>query len=119
MIQHLSTKKFIHDIADYRHGGDWLYRGIRPAVILFYDSTVTDGEALGFEYAPLAEKFNQVDFYLMRIDDDPRIAQVYNIRKFPAVMFIPLQNPPEIIYGVLTVEEMKDDVENLVEGKRV
>ena len=34
-------------------------------------------------------------------------------------MFIPLENPPEIIYGVLTVEEMKDDVENLVEGKRV
>lgn len=108
MLVHLSTIRFITDIADFKHGNNWQYKGAHPCVILFQ----TDEHLLqkGFRdvYDPLASEFPSVRFYQVIIERDPEIPNAYGIHIFPTTMFIPLHGQPSILSGFLTPEQARE-----------
>ena len=94
---------------------EWEYLGDGPAVVDFYADWCGPCRKL----APLmdelaAEYAGKVKFYKVNIDSAKALAAAYGIRSIPSVLFIPAGEEPKMNVGLMSKEEFKEKLEELL-----
>ncbi|MEG1585276.1 MAG: hypothetical protein RR346_00215 [Bacteroidales bacterium] len=111
MLKHLSPSLFIKEIADFQGEDRWTFKCTTPTLILFRINEHLFAKGFRDIYEPLNIKFPQIQTFEVIENEDPQIAQAYNITVFPATMFIRPGHEVKIVQGYLTPQEAVDDVE--------
>ena len=65
-------------------------------------------------YEPITQTFPKIKTYEVLVDVNPEIPEAYNIKTFPATMFINLKNKAKTIEGFISPHDAMKDVRDFL-----
>ena len=105
----LNSADFTQKVADLSK--EWKYLGDKPAVIDFYADWCGPCKAIAPHLEEIAKEYaGKLYVYKINVDNDPEIANAFNIRGIPTMLFIPVEGEPIKTIGGM---EMATLVENI------
>ena len=100
----LDTEGFANKIADLNK--EWKYLGDKPAVVDFYADWCGPCKAISPILEEIAKEYaGQLYIYKINVDNDPAIADAFNIRAIPTLLFIPMEGRYTVKTGGMSKEE--------------
>lgn len=114
-MENLTKDSFKEKIFDFEKEQEWKYKGERPCIIDFYADWCGPCKAV----APVLEKLSQeyagkVDIYKVNTEDQQELAAMFGIRSIPSILFIPMDEKPQMAAGALPREAFIDAINNVL-----
>ena len=102
-VMHLNAEQFKTLVWDYSKNADnWEFRGDLPVIIDFYADWCRPCKMVAPIMDELAAEYKgKIRVYKIDTDKEKELAQVFNVRSIPAVLFIPKEGKPQMSVGAL------------------
>ena len=115
-VKHLTKAEFFKKVYNYeKNPTEWKYEGKKPCLIDFYASWCGPCKRLSPIIDELAEDFNsKVDVYKVNVDDEPELANYFNIRTVPTLVFVPMNDMPKLVSGAYPKQEIAHAIDTLL-----
>lgn len=110
---YLTYETFVEKVWNFEENPqNWVYEGELPAVIDFY----ADWCAPCRKIAPIMEKLakeyeGKLIIYKIDVDDQQKLAAVFQVKSIPSVLFTPVDGQPMMQAGALTEEMYRQIIE--------
>lgn len=115
MIEHLTRETFLQKIFDYENKEEWEYQGELPAIIDFYADWCAPCRIVAPILEELAEEYrDKIVIYKVDTEEEQELAAVFGIRSIPSILFIPLNDKPQMAVGALPKETFKEIIEDVL-----
>lgn len=102
---HLDTEDFTTKVADLTK--EWKYLGDKPAVVDFYADWCGPCKAISPILEEIAKEYaGELYIYKINVDNDPYIADAFNIQAIPTLLFIPMEGRYKVQTGGVAKEEL-------------
>ncbi len=111
-MEKLTKETFKEKVFDFETGGDWKFNGTKPAIIDFYADWCGPCKMVAPVLEELSTEFPNIDFYSVDTEDQAEIAQAFNIRNIPAILFIPLTGTPSMGVGAMPKNALKQAIKD-------
>ena len=103
-------KKLVADLSQ----PEWKYLGDKPAVVDFYADWCGPCKAISPILEEIAKEYaGELYIYKINVDNDPSIADAFNIQAIPTLLFIPMEGR----YTVKTGGMPKEELVNIIKEK--
>jgi thioredoxin len=115
-VNPMSTQMFIKLVWDYRKDPkNFTFTGDLPVIIDFYADWCRPCRMV----APIMEEFakeydGKIRVFKVNTDAEQELAQLFQIRSIPAVMFIPKTGKPQMTVGALPKESFQKLINDLL-----
>ena len=114
-MEHLTKETFIDKVFDYENNKEWKFKGDKPAIIDFYADWCGPCKMV----APILEELSteyegQVDIYKIDTEDQQELAQTFGIRSIPSILFIPVEDTPQMSMGAMPKEAFKEAIKEVL-----
>ena len=105
--EHLTYETFIEKVWDFESNPqEWVYKGDVPCVIDFYADWCKPCKMIAPIMDDLATEYEgRVKIYKIDTDKEKRLAQVFQVRSIPAVLFSPVKGRPMMQTGALPKDQ--------------
>jgi len=108
MIEHLTMDTFKTKVFDFEKSSDWKFEGTKPAIIDFYADWCGPCKMV----APILEELSKeyegkLNIYKVDTESEQELASMFGIRSIPSLLFIPLNDKPQMAMGALPKESFK------------
>jgi len=114
----LNKQQFKTAIFDYEKHKSWKFEGDKPALIDFYADWCGPCKMIAPLLEELSDQYsNEISIYKLDTEAEPEIAGMFGIRSIPSLLFIPLDEEPQMVNGALP-KNMLERVINEVLLKR-
>ncbi len=114
-MEKLTKETFKQKVFDYEKNTEWKFAGSRPAIVDFYADWCGPCRAVAPILAELAEQYDgKVDIYKVNTDEEQELAAVFGIRSIPSILFIPLNEKPQMAMGALPKNALTDAIEKVL-----
>lgn len=95
-------------VFDFEKNTDWKFEGTKPALIDFYADWCGPCKMV----APILEELSKeyegkLDIYKIDTESEQELASMFGIRSIPSLLFIPLNDKPQMAMGALPKESFK------------
>lgn len=102
-VMHLDAEQFKALVWDYSKNADtWKFNGDLPVIIDFYADWCRPCKIVAPIMDELAAEYKgKIRVYKIDTDKQKELAQVFNVRSIPAVLFIPMEGKPQMSVGAL------------------
>ena len=101
----LDAEGFTSKVADLSK--EWKYLGDKPAVVDFYADWCGPCKAIAPTLEEIAKEYaGQLYIYKVNVDEAPEIADAFNIRGIPTLLFIPMEGRYSVKAGNMPKEEL-------------
>jgi thioredoxin 1 len=111
MAEQLTKDAFQKKIYNYEQNKEWKYEGEIPAVIDFWAPWCGPCRKVGPIIDELSKEYaGKVNFYKVNVDDEQELAEVFNIRSIPSMLFIPKEGKPKMSVGALPKESLVEAI---------
>ncbi len=116
---HLTKEQFLERVYNFEKNPDTLkYEGDRPALVDFYASWCGPCKAIAPVLEDLAAEYgDQIYIYKIDTEQERELAQLFNIRSIPTLLFIPMEGKPTMSQGAMPKAELKKNIDTLLLGK--
>ena len=102
---HLDTEGFANKVADLSK--EWKYLGDKPAVVDFYADWCGPCKAISPILEEIAKEYaGELYIYKINVDNEPGIANAFNIQAIPTLLFIPMEGRYKVQTGGVAKEEL-------------
>ncbi|MGYP002640309306 len=106
MTENLTKQDFLDKVFDYENEKEWKYKGDTPAIIDFWAEWCGPCKAV----APVLEELSnvyegKVKVYKVDTETEQELAGVFGIRSIPSLLFVPLNDKPQMAAGALPKEQ--------------
>ena len=106
---HLDTEGFTNKVADLSK--EWKYLGDKPAVVDFYADWCGPCKAISPILDEIAKEYaGELYIYKINVDNDPYIADAFNIQAIPTLLFIPMEGRYKVQTGGMSKEELVEKI---------
>ncbi len=103
----LDADGFAKRVADLNQP-EWKYLGDKPAIVDFYADWCAPCRAIAPYLEEIAKEYNgELYVYKVNVDYDPEIANAFNVRGIPTLLFIPMEGRYSVKVGSTGKEELK------------
>lgn len=105
--EYLTYETFIEKVWDFESNPqEWVYKGDVPCVIDFYADWCKPCKMIAPIMDDLADEYEgRVKIYKIDTDKEKRLAQVFQVRSIPAVLFSPVKGRPMMQTGALPKDQ--------------
>lgn len=112
----LTKAEFLAKVANYEASpNEWKYLGDKPAIIDFYADWCGPCKAIAPILEELAEEYDgQIYIYKVDTEKERELAAAFNIRSIPSLLFVPMDEAPQMAMGALPKAEFKKAIEELL-----
>jgi thioredoxin len=112
----LTTAEFKELVYDYtQHPDKWVYKGTKPCVIDFYADWCRPCKIIAPIMDELAAEYgDQITIYKVDTEAERELAQVFQIRSIPMVVFCPVNGSPQGTMGALPKEKYKAQIDAML-----
>jgi thioredoxin 1 len=115
-MENLTKETFIEKVFDYENEKEWKFKGNKPAIIDFYADWCGPCKMV----APILEELSneyegQIDIYKIDTDAQHELAGAFGIRSIPSLLFIPLNNQPQMSMGALPKNAFEQAIKEVLE----
>lgn len=102
----LDTEGFVQKVADINNP-EWKYLGDKPAIVDFYADWCGPCKAISPILEEIAKEYaGELYIYKINVDNDPYIADAFNIQAIPTLLFIPMEGRYKVQTGGVAKEEL-------------
>jgi thioredoxin len=114
-MEHLTKQTFLEKVFDYENKKDWEYTGELPAIIDFYADWCAPCKMVAPILEELAEEYKgKVDIYKVDTEAEQELAAVFGIRSIPSILFIPMNDRPQMAAGALPKESFVQAINEIL-----
>ncbi|MBC7126575.1 MAG: thioredoxin [Bacteroidales bacterium] len=108
MIEHLTAETFKQKVFDYEKNNEWKFEGDKPAIIDFYADWCGPCKMVAPILEELAKEYEgKLNIYKVDTEAEQELAAVFGIRSIPSLLFIPLNDQPQMAMGALPKDTFK------------
>ena len=108
MIEHLTAETFKQKVFDYEKNNEWKFEGDKPAIIDFYADWCGPCKMVAPILEELAKEYEgNLNIYKVDTEEEQELAAVFGIRSIPSLLFIPLNDQPQMAMGALPKDTFK------------
>ncbi|GAB1430342.1 hypothetical protein MASR2M18_11750 [Ignavibacteria bacterium] len=117
MAIELTTADFKEKVFDYTTETSWNYKGSSPAVIDFWAPWCGPCRTVAPIFEELSQEYaGKVNFYKINTDDEQELSAAFGIRSIPSLLFIPMNDAPQMAVGALPKESLRQAIEEILLG---
>lgn len=114
-VKSLTKEAFIKEVFDFENNTDWKFIGEKPAIIDFYATWCGPCKQIAPRLETIAQEYEgKINVYKIDVDKEPALAKAFGIRSIPTLLFIPMKEIPQIAQGALSMEDLKNAVDNFM-----
>ena len=115
-MEELNSSSFKEKIFDYEKNKEWQFVGTRPAIVDFYADWCGPCRMV----APILQELSQeyegkIDIYKVNTDRERELAGVFGIQSIPSILFIPLNEKPQMATGALPKQMFQDIIRDVLQ----
>lgn len=108
MFEHLTLESFKTKIFDFDKNTEWKFEGDKPAVIDFYADWCGPCKMVAPILDELSKEYEgKIDIYKVDTEKERELAGIFGIRSIPSILFIPLNDKPQMAAGALPKDTFK------------
>lgn len=113
---HLNKIDFLKKVANYEADPTtWKYLGDKPALIDFYADWCGPCKAIAPVLEELAAEYgDQIYIYKIDTEAEQELAAMFGIRSIPSLLFIPMNEQPQMAAGALPKQQLKEAIDKLL-----
>ena len=120
MLEHLTKQTFLEKIFNFEQNKEWKYEGKLPAIIDFYADWCQPCKIIAPIMEELAEEYKgKINIYKIDTESEQELAAAFGIRSIPSVLFIPMNDKPQMAVGALPKETFKEVIQNVSLAEKV
>ncbi|OGU60513.1 MAG: thioredoxin [Ignavibacteria bacterium RBG_13_36_8] len=115
MTEHLTKDTFLEKVFNYEQNQEWKFQGELPALIDFYADWCGPCKMVAPILKELAQEYEgKINIYKVNTEIEQELAGVFGIRSIPSLLFIPIDEKPQMAQGALPKNALKDAIENIL-----
>jgi len=115
MPEHLTKETFLEKVFNYEQNKEWKFEGEIPALIDFYADWCGPCKMIAPILEELAEEYKgQINIYKVNTEEERELAGAFGIRSIPSLLFIPMNDQPQMAAGALPKDALKDVIEKVL-----
>ncbi|RMF10378.1 MAG: thioredoxin [Candidatus Neomarinimicrobiota bacterium] len=108
MIEHLTKETFQQKIFDWEKNKEWKYEGDVPAIVDFYADWCGPCKMVAPILEELATEYEgKVNIFKVDTEVEQELAAIFGIRSIPSMLFIPVDDKPQMATGALPKDSLK------------
>lgn len=113
---HLTKIEFLKKVANYEaNPQEWKYLGDKPALIDFYADWCGPCKAIAPVLEELAAEYgDQIYIYKINTETEQELAAMFGIRSIPSLLFIPMNEQPQMATGALPKQQLKEAIDKVL-----
>jgi thioredoxin len=113
---HLTKADFLAKVANYEaNPEEWEYLGDKPALIDFYADWCGPCKAIAPVLEELAAEYDgQIYIYKIDTEAEQELAALFGIRSIPSLLFVPMDENPQMAQGAIPKPQLKEAIEQLL-----
>ncbi len=113
---HLTRADFLNKVANFEKNPDqWVYLGDKPAIIDFYADWCGPCKMVAPILEELAEEYDgQIYIYKVDTEAEQQLAAEFGIRSIPSLLFVPMNEAPQMAQGALPKDAFKQAIEEVL-----
>jgi thioredoxin len=113
---HLTKADFLAKVMDFeKNPTEWKYLGDKPCIIDFYADWCGPCKAVAPILEELAKTYDgQIYVYKINTDQEQELAGAFGIRSIPSLLFVPMNDKPQMSVGALPKAQMVEAINNLL-----
>lgn len=111
----ITAQTFKELVFNYEEEKEWKYLGDKPCLIDFYADWCQPCKMMN----PILEEVEKnyegkINIYKVNTENQSELSQVFGIRSIPSLLFIPLDESPQMATGVVPLENMEKIIEEVL-----
>lgn len=112
----LTKKDFLTKIADYEtNPTEWKFLGDKPCIIDFYADWCGPCKMVAPILEELADEYkNEINIYKVDTEAEQELAGAFGIRSIPSLLFVPMNEAPQMAMGALPKATFKEAIEKVL-----
>lgn len=113
---HLTRADFLKKVANFEENPDkWVYLGDKPAIIDFYADWCGPCKMIAPILEELAQEYDgQIYIYKIDTEAEQQLAAEFGIRSIPSLLFVPMDDAPQMAQGAMPKDAFKQAIEELL-----
>lgn len=114
----ITEEEFRQVVFDYTEGGEWKYKGTKPAIIDFYADWCGPCKRLRPRLETIAKEYGD-QILVLAVDTDryPHLTNYMGVSALPTIFFIPKEGVPTKSVGLLRLSQIRSQVDEILLGK--
>lgn len=115
----MDTKMFKELVFDYDNNPtEWKYKGDKPVIIDFWAAWCAPCKKLSPILDELAVEYaKDIIIYKINVDEEKELAATFGIRSIPTILFIPINDKPQVTQGALPKDALKEVIDSFLLNK--
>ncbi len=114
-MEFLTKETFTSKVFDYENKKEWEFAGDKPCIIDFYADWCGPCKMI----APIMEELSneyegKVDVYKIDTEKEQELASIFGIRSIPSVLFVPINDKPQMSVGALPKEGFEQAIKDVL-----
>ena len=112
----LSKSEFLTKVMNFEQNPqEWKYLGDKPCIIDFYADWCGPCKMVAPLLEELAKEYDG-EIYVYKIDTEKEqeLAQAFGIRSIPSLLFVPMNEQPQMVMGALPKSELKKAIDDIL-----
>lgn len=113
-MENLTKETFVEKVFDYENNEEWNFKGDKPAIIDFYADWCGPCKMVGPVLEDISKDYKgKIDVYKIDTEDQHELAATFGIRSIPSILFIPLDDTPQMSMGAMPKEAFEDAIHQI------
>lgn len=115
MTQNLTKQDFLNKVFNFEKNQEWKYEGDLPAIIDFYADWCGPCKMVAPVLEELSNEYEgKVHIYKVNTEHEQELAGAFGIQSIPSMLFIPLEDKPQMAVGALPKESIEEAMKDVL-----
>ena len=118
MTENLTKQTFLEKVFNYEKNKDWMYEGKLPAIIDFYADWCGPCKMIAPILEELSDEYaGKINIYKVDTEAEQELAAAFAIRSIPSMLFIPMNEQPQMANGALPKQEFQKLIREVLKAE--
>ncbi len=118
MTENLTKQTFLEKVFNYEKNKDWTFEGDLPAIIDFYADWCGPCKMIAPVLEELSDEYaGKINIYKVDTEAEQELAAAFAIRSIPSMLFIPMNEQPQMANGVLPKQELQKLIREVLKAE--